>query len=110
MLSRLIAVFFVLWVWPGTGEAAEFVGHWIEDGDAVHGPAHHEQGPTDEDGCPGTSHLCHLSWCSCWSTTQPVLTKLPAPGLGPTRRLSTPPPVARRGCEDPLPLIRPPIS
>ncbi|HVV81909.1 MAG TPA: hypothetical protein VHE35_02475 [Kofleriaceae bacterium] len=110
MASRILAVLFVFWLWPGTGEAMEYVVHWVQDGDAVHGPRHPLPAPGDEDGCPDSSHLCHLSFCSCWNTTAPVMTAALLPPPAPSRTLPRPAPITRPGCEDPAPPMRPPIA
>lgn len=110
MRSRILAIFFVLWVWPGTGEAAEYVTHWLQDGDAVHGRSHRAPIQGDDDGCPGPAHLCHLASCAAWSTTAP--TRIETPSLVPAAALvaAPPAPVACVGCEDPAPELRPPIA
>ena len=101
---------FVLWLWPGTGEAAEYAVHWLQDGDAVHGPSHQQPEQGDDDGCPDSSELCHLSFCSCWNTTAPIVTAAPPPPGASRRALLLPAPISQLGCEDPTPLMRPPIA
>lgn len=109
MTSRILAFLFALWLWPGTGEAAEYTIHWLQDGDAVHGPRH-RTAPADGDACPDSSHACHLSFCSCWNTTAPIVTVTVWPPIPPARKLHLPAPIAQLGCEPPPPPIRPPIA
>lgn len=118
MAGRILIALLALSIWPGTSESVEYVVHWVQDGDSVHGRHHHDapSSPADDDDgdggdhLPGAGHLCHLtSSCSCIGHFGSVVAHLdvqPAP----IRAASFVAASDRLGISDPLPPLRPPIS
>ena len=96
------------WAWPGTSEVVETTVHAIQrvdDGSSTPEPS----GP-DEHGCPVTNHLCHLTSCRCDGSFVPSsIVPMPAAPVA-VARLCRATAASVFGCDDPAPLMRPPIA
>ena len=107
-MKAWLVLLVAFWAWPGTGEVVETTVHAIQRaGDGCAAP---EPTRPDAHGCPTTDHLCHLTSCRCDGS---FITSSVAPPPAPPIAAGRPPgmdALSILGCDDPAPLMRPPIA